>query len=150
MLKFSPGIARQGIYTEFPHPILVCRFRDGWDFEKMKVPLKDGVDLTGHSRDGTHILIEGQIGSESGELRLTEPEMLTTLNSLRNRLNVSTSSKPFELVLFHDESTSDARYFKDCTTTRFECDLSNQHLYSFAATIQAADPYLYSGLLPVA
>ena len=147
MLKFSPAIFRPSATTEFPQPVQVFRMMDTWDFEKMKVPLRDGDQIAGHSRQGVEIAIEGQIGKHSGELKLTEPEMLLTLQTLREAFNVDSAADQYSLILFADEPSSDYRYFKSCTTTRFEFDLSNQHLYSFAATIHAADPTLYAGMI---
>ncbi|QDT33629.1 hypothetical protein [Thalassoglobus polymorphus] len=148
MLMFHPAIVRGGTKVDLPRPILVFRVRDAWDFEKMKVPLRDGDQLTGHSRQGADIAIEGQIGQHSGSLKVTEPEMLAVLETLRDTLSVNATAGTFSLVVFADESSTDHRYFKACTTTKFEFDLSNQHLYSFSAMIHAADPHLYSGLLP--
>lgn len=148
MLIFHPAIARNSSLLELPHPILVFRIRDAWDFEKMKVPLRDGDQLAGHSREGTEIAIEGQIGQHSGNLKLTEPDMLATLEVMREALTVNETVGSFSLVLFEDATNNDHRYFKSCTTTRFEFDLSNQHLYSFNVMIHAADPHLYSGALP--
>ncbi|MBT5018569.1 hypothetical protein OAF98_02080 [Planctomicrobium sp.] len=148
MLKFHPGIARSGIIVEFPHPVLVFRIRDAWDFEKMKVPLRDGDQIVGHSKAGSDIAIEGQIGQHSGSLKLSEPEMLTTLNTIRDALDVNSVDGSYSLVAFNDDAVDDHRYFKNCTTTKFEFDLSNPNIYSFAAVIHAADPILYSGSLP--
>lgn len=149
MLKFHPGIAREGTIVEFPHPVLVFRIRDAWDFEKMKVPLRDGDQIVGHSKAGSDIAIEGQIGQHSGSLKLSEPEMLTTLNTIRDALDVNSLNLNYSLVVFNDDAVDDHRYFKNCTTTKFEFDLSNSNIYSFAAVIHAADPILYAGSLPV-
>lgn len=148
MLKFQPGIARHGSVTEFPRPIQGFRIRDAWDFEKMKIPLLDGDQLVGHSRSGTEILLEGQIGQHTGSLKLSEPEMFSTLNLMRDALDVNESCPAFEFVLFADESTSEYRFFRDCTTVRFEFDLSEKCIYSFSAVIHAANPRIFTGELP--
>lgn len=149
MLKFHPAIARAGTVIEFPHPILVFRVRDAWDFDKMKVPLRDGDQVVGHSKAGADIAIEGQIGQHSGALKLTEPEMLTTLSTIREALDVNATVGSYSLLLFSDSAVDDHRYLKSCTTTRFEFDLSNPTIYSFAAVIHAADPVMHAGPLPV-
>lgn len=148
MLKFHPAIARAGIVTEFPHPILVFRIRDAWDFDKMKVPLRNGDQVVGHSKSGADIAIEGQIGEHSGALKLSEPDMLTTLNTIRDALNVDAIVGSYSLLVFSDDTLDDHRFLKDCTTVKFEFDLSNPMIYSFSALIHAADPALYSGPLP--
>ena len=148
MSSFHPAIARGGILTEFPHPILVFRVRDSWDFQMLKGPLRDGEEVGGHSRQGVDVVIEGQIGQHSGTLKLSEPEMFETLNTLRDLLNVNSEQSEYSLVIFADNVAGIFRHFRRCTTTRFEFDLSSQYLYSFAATIHAADPKLYSESLP--
>lgn len=147
MIIFSPALARAAALLDFPRPVLTCRLLDAWDFEQMKVPLQNGDLLQGHSRQGVDIQLEGQIGSHSGALKLSEPEMLASLQTLRNWLSVDQSQGEYALVLFRDAAGTDHRFFKRCSTVRFECDLSNQHLYSYSATIHAADPQLYEGAL---
>ena len=148
MLAFQPAISRPGSLVEFPRPILSLRVLDAWDFKKFKVPLSDGDQVKGHSRDGATIQIEGQIGSHSGSLKLTEVEMLSTLETIRQQLDVNATVGELSLVLFADQPNNQFRYFQNCTTSRFEFDLSNHHLYAYSATLHAADPVLHSGPLP--
>ena len=148
MLEFRPAIARPASLIEFPRPILTLRVLDSWDFETMKVPLRDGDQIKGHSRDGVAISLEGQIGSHSGALKLSEPEMLATLDTIRDAVDVSQNSGQYSLILYEEPQSSQYRYFQSCTTSRFEFDLSVQNLYTYAVTIHASDPEFYSGALP--
>lgn len=148
MLTFHPMIARAGTLVELPRPILVFRVHDSWDFMKLKVPLRDGDQVAGHSRDPVTIAIEGRIGSHSGELRLTEAEMLETIDALREVLHVDDAEESYVLSVFEDAGTGQHRYFRECTTIRFDVDLSEKHLYSYTLSIHASDPELHSGTLP--
>lgn len=148
MLKFQPAISRPGSLVAIPHPVLVFRIQDAWDFERMKVPLRDGDQLAGRSRNGVEIVIEGQIGEHAGNLRLTEPEMLASMQAFRSTLDVKEEQAQYSLVVFSDDQLDDHRFFRSCTTQRCEFDLSSQHLYSFSLLIHASDPSLYSGSLP--
>lgn len=144
MLQFVPTIVQGDVMTELPRPITVCRIHDSWDFLKMKVPRRDGDQLAGISRDGVEITLEGQIGSHSGEITLGEQTMLATIETLRRALH-PLDDIGFALALFQ-EGTHQYRYFRNCLTSRFDFDLSNQHLYSYAISIHASDPVLYEGL----
>ncbi|SFH68430.1 hypothetical protein [Planctomicrobium piriforme] len=143
MLQFAPAIVRDLDVVEFPRPILTCRLHDSWDFLKLKVPRRDGDQVAGPSRDGVDVTIEGQIGSLSGELKLSEAEMLSAVEELRAALHVA-DEEGFALALFQDDEGG-RRYFQQCLTTRFDVDFSNPRIYSYAASIHASDPVLYGG-----
>jgi hypothetical protein len=143
MIHFAPAILRDDSLVEFPRPLTVCRIHDSWDFMKMKVPLQDGEQIAGPSRDGVDVILEGQLGSHAGELTLTETTMLETLLTLREALHV-TGEKTFELILFQDEFGSAARSLRRCLANRFDIDFSNPHVYAYSVSIHAADPVLYT------
>lgn len=146
MLQFIPAILKGSDVIEFPRPILVCRVHDSWDFLKLKIPRQDGELLAGSSRDGVDITIEGQVGSHTGELKLSEELMLETLETLRAALHSSEDSG-YSLALYQSGS-DEYRYFRRCLTSRFDFDLSSQRIYSYAVSIHAADPMLHDGLPP--
>ncbi|MEW4490974.1 hypothetical protein AB1L42_23035 [Thalassoglobus sp. JC818] len=147
MFTFFPAVYRSGTLTELPRPVVTFRISDSWDYQKLKVPLQDGEHVQGHSRDGTNIIIEGQIGMHSGQPRLSESDMLTSLDETRNVLDVNAETGLFRFVLFRDQSSGTYRYFEDCSTTRFEFDLSNHSLYAYSISIYAANPRLHENLL---
>jgi len=144
MLQFAPAILQGDLVIEFPRPIVVCRIHDSWDFLKLKVPRQDGDQLAGPSRDGVEITIEGQIGTHSGELKLTEERMLEAIDVLRAALH-TTDDSGFSLALYQ-MNAGNYRYFRKCLTSRFDFDLSSQHIYTYAVSIHAADPTLHEGL----
>jgi len=145
MLQLLPQITHPTASVELPRPIIVLRLQDSWDYMKLKVPLKDGDALVGHSRTGVDIAIEGQIGTQSGHLKTSEADMFATLQSLRKALHVPSEEARYELTLYEDPNSGDKRYFRDCTTVKFDYDLSNPHLYTYAVTIHASDPTIYDG-----
>ncbi|WP_437206443.1 hypothetical protein [Planctomicrobium sp. SH664] len=147
MLEFQPAIVRDAHILELPRPILTCRLRDSWDFQKFKIPRVDGDLISGVSLDGVEITLEGQIGSHEGELKLTEEAMLESLVELRGALQGGADSL-YTLALYHAPEGEDVRHFRKCSTMRLEVDLSNQRIYSYAVVIHAADPVLYDGPLP--
>jgi len=140
-MQLAPAILRGLDQIDFPRPILICRLHDSWDYLKLKVPRQDGDQISGASRDGVDISIEGQFGTHSGELTLSEAEMLAAVDLLRDALH-SSDETGFELVLFQAASGA-WRSFRQCQTTRFEVDFSNPSLFSYSASIHAADPVLH-------
>ena len=139
----EPVIYANATLYRFPRPIRIFRFRDAWDFDRFKVPLKDGESLVGQSRKGVEIVIEGQIASQNATAKLTEADMFAEIESLRTHLN-ATSCVKFELFLFHDSATPYYRKFKNCSTVAFDLDLSNRTLFSYRVEIHSDDPVIYT------
>lgn len=140
----EPVIYANATLYRFPRPIRVFRFRDAWDFERFKVPLQDCETTTGLSRRGVEIVIEGQIATQNGASKQTEAEMFAEIETMRSHLNANETNGKFELFLFHDSGTPYYRKFKDCSTSRFELNLSNRNLFSYAAEIHSDDPVIYT------
>ena len=144
MFHFKPAIWRNDLLYELPRPVVALRIQDTWDFARFKVPLHDGDTLAGHSRGGVDISLEGQLASHSGDLKLTEADMFAALEALRSALDVIGSDNLYELFLYHDDASSTYRSFRSCSTVRFEYDLGDQRLFTYAAVIHAADPVIYT------
>lgn len=141
---FRPAVWRGGMLHELPRPVPVLRIQETWDAEKFKVPLVDGDRLVGLSRNGVDIVVQGQVGSQAGSLKLTEEAMATAIEALRTALHVSADDDFFWLFVFYDAATSTYRHFRQCSTVKFEWDLSDGHLFTYAATIHAQDPVLHT------
>ena len=137
---YKPG---PGLY-ELPRPVVSLSWQDTWDFETLKVLLTDGDAVTGHSRGGVEIRLEGQIGEQAGTLKLTEQAMFATLETLRSRLDVASDGDKYEFFIYHDASSDTYRKFKSASTVRLECDLSNVYLFSYSLVIHADNPTLYT------
>jgi hypothetical protein len=144
MFTFKPAIWRNDTLYELPRPIVAVRVQDTWDFEQFKVLLRDGVDVAGRSQNGVDISIEGQIGTQAGALQADEAAMFAALESLRSALGVSSPEATYELFLYHDSGTSTYRSFRACTTVRFEYDLSDKALFTYAVVVHAADPVIHA------
>ncbi|MAT14604.1 MAG: hypothetical protein CMJ46_04965 [Planctomyces sp.] len=143
MLEFRPGIYRGGELYELPRPVRSVRLQEGWDFEQFKVPLRDGDKVTGHSRRGVEILLEGEVGSQGGTLKISEAEMLETILELRALLDVDDDGSKYSLILYRDLEADVYRRFKKCTTVEFEYDLSQPQLFTYSLIVHAEDPVIY-------
>lgn len=141
--RFSPALYRDEELWSLPRPITGFRIREGWDFERFKVPLAVGDAHVGHSREGIDLLLEGQIGSREGELTLSEEEMFGGIESLRSHLDVTSEGTKYEFFLYCDETSETYRKFRNCSTVRLEYDLSNPHLFAYSLVIHADDPTIY-------
>ena len=140
---FRPAIARGAELFDLPRPVPTLRVQESWHSEKFKVPLRDGDTLLGHSRNGVDITVQGQVGSQAGDLTLSEEAMLAALEALRAALHVSPTQDRYHFYVYYDSDTNTYRHFRNCSTTRFEWDLSDSHLFTYSATIHAEDPVLY-------
>jgi hypothetical protein len=141
---FKPAVYDGSTLYELPRPIVSIRVQDAWDFEQFKVPLAAGDTVVGHSRQGVDIAVEGQIGTQGGGLKITEADMFQEIETLRSRLDVTSSGDEYEFFLYHDTATATYRKFKSCSTIRFDYDLSNKNLFTFSAAIHAEDPVIYT------
>lgn len=139
--SFKPAIGRGTSVFELPRPVPVLRIQDSWDGESYKVPLLDGEERVGISRQGPRIILEGQFGSASGSLTVNEEEMFTKWLELRTQSDAGTS--PFEFFIYFDSGSGVYRKLKDCSTLRLECDLSRMQLFEYSMVIQADDPTIY-------
>ncbi|REJ71581.1 MAG: hypothetical protein DWQ29_23300 [Planctomycetota bacterium] len=144
MLTFKPCIWRDGALTELPRPVDVVRVQDSWDFAQFKVPLASGDAIEGRSLNGVDISLEGRVGRQAGVLTADEGDMLAALEALRAALGVSAPEDEYELFLYHDSTSGTYRSFRECTTVRFEYDLSAPQLFSYSAVIHASDPAIYT------
>jgi len=140
----QPVIYAGATLYKFPRPVGRFRFSDAWDFDRFKVPLKDGESHVGHSRNGVRIVIEGQIAAQDGDAKQTEAEMFAEIETMRSHLNANATNGKFELFLFHDPATPFYRKFKDCSTIRFDLDLSTKTLFTYAVEIHSDDPTVYA------
>lgn len=141
---FKPAVFKNATLYELPRPVVAVRVQDAWDFEKFKVPLRDGDSYIGHSRDGIDISIEGQVGSRDGTLTVSEEAMFEELESLRDVLDVSGPDDRYDFFLYHDAATDTYRHFKQCSTVRFDYDLSDKNLFTYSISIHAEDPVIYT------
>jgi len=141
---FKPAIFRDSILYELPRPVSLVKMTDIWDFERFKVPLSSGDSLLGQSLHGVEIILEGNLGSQGGTLKLTEQQMFDEIDTLRTKLDVTAATSLFEFFLYHDTSSATYRKFKKCSGLKFEWDLSNEALFSFAAVIHASDTKIYT------
>lgn len=142
--EFRPAVFKSDTLYELPRPVLEVRVQDGWDADQFKVPLRDGDERAGFSRQGVDISCAGQFGSSQGELATSEEAMFAAWTELRDVLSVGTSAEKYEFFLYFDAVNETYRKFKKCSTLRLECDLSNKHLFEYALLVHAEDPVIYT------
>jgi hypothetical protein len=144
VFRFKPAIWKGGTLYELPRPVNVVRLQDSWDFARFKVPLAAGDELAGRSANGVDIALEGEIGTQAGVLRPDEAAMFTAVQALRTALSPANPDQVYQFFLYHDAASATYRSFKDCTTVRFDCDLSTKQLFTYSALIHASDPTVYT------
>lgn len=144
MFNFHPSLWTAGELFELPRPVTSVRVQDSWDFARFKVPLGNGDTVTGHSRNGVDIAIEGRLGSHAGQVTLDEAGMFAVLEQLRSKLHLAPQGPGYEIFLYHDAATSTYRSFRRCHTVRFDYDLSDPHLFSYSVLVHATDSTLYT------
>jgi hypothetical protein len=144
MFRFKPAVWDGAVLYELPRPVTAVRIQDSWDFARFKVPLGAGDALAGRSPNGVDIAIEGEFGMQAGALKAGEESMFVAIEALRAALSADAPDATYELFLYHDVATSTYRSFRNCTTVRFECDLSESKLFVYSALIHASDPTIYT------
>ena len=147
MWVFHPAIWKGSVLTALPRPVTSLRIADSWDFEKFKTPLADGDQVTGHSRNGVDVQVEGQFGARAGIVTIDEAAMLQAVVDLRTLLDVNGAPDRFGLVLYHNPSTGQSRLFEKCTAVRFESDLSDPSLFTYSLLVHASSPDLVTRVL---
>ncbi|MBW3542805.1 MAG: hypothetical protein KY476_21290, partial [Planctomycetes bacterium] len=140
---FKPAIYNGSVLYELPRPVTALRLRDVWDFERFKVPLAAGDSLVGHSLCGVDVAVEGQILSHAASLTLTEQAMFEALEGLRAMFDLPTTGVKYTFFLYHDAATTTYRKLKNCSTLRFEYDLSDKRRFTWKAEIHSEDPVIY-------
>jgi len=144
MFRFKPAVWDGAALYELPRPVTAVRIQDSWDFARFKVPLGTGDSVAGRSAEGVDIAIEGELGTQAGALKTGEESMFLAIEALRAALSADAPDEAFELFLYHDAASSTYRSFRNCTTVRFECDLSEARLFVYSALIHASDPTIYT------
>lgn len=141
-LLFSPGIFANEIFSPLPAPITRLQIQDHWDFDRYQVLFTDGDHTRGISRAGVDLTITGSVASVGGVSLLNEEAMFNAIENLRDSLKQQ-ADELFTFYLFRQQTNQTCRYFRECSVTRFQYDLSQPELYSYALTLHADDPVIY-------
>ncbi len=142
MFLFRPSIVRPSSVYQLPRPVTSVRIQDSFDFAKLKAPRITGDMIVGHTSSGVDIAIEGQFGSHEGTPQLSEEQMFLTLESLRLAVHSENPEDRYRLFLYCDTETSTYRSFRECTTVRFEYDLSKSRLFTYSLVVHASCPVI--------
>jgi hypothetical protein len=142
MLIFKPTLVVNGTRFELPRPVLALRLQYSWDQARFKVPLLPGDQVVGRSMSGVDVSIEGQIGTQAGQLKASEADMFHTLEQLRN-LTATPGDVEMRLILYQNQMTLQEHLLRQVSITRFEYDLSDTHLFTYSTLIHASDPMIH-------
>ena len=143
--EFFPAVYVAQIWKPLPRPVTALRIQETWDSERLKIPGADGDLVLAQSRNGVDISLSGQLGLTQSTIPLSEAAMWDALVDLRDWLN-TTGDRKFHLCLFADWRAGVYRHFRNCSTLRFEYDLSSPTLYTYQAVIHAENPVLHEQL----
>jgi hypothetical protein len=143
-LMFHPSIFRNGQFHALPQPVLSVRIHDTWDFAQFKVPLAVGETLAGHSQNGAVVQIEGRTSGHTGGPQTREAAMWNEIAALRAVLNVASADEKYDLFLYRDDGSAEYRYFKFCTTLRFDYDLADKNGFGYSIAVHAEDPAIHT------
>ena len=143
---WKPAIYKSAVLTELPKPINTFDTDDSWDIRQSKVPLKDGTETDGHSRNGTTIFIAGQYGKQSGTNSITEEAMFVVYADMLSKFDVSVAADKYELFIYHDVTSATYRKWKNCSTIRLKTSFGDDAhtIFQYSIEILADDPTIYS------
>ena len=137
-MKFAPALELGETMVLLPGPIRKFQVQDGWSYDRHKVLLEEGDRTVGSTRNGADISIEGDVAFQGATRLLSELEMSSALESLRELVNGHVG-EDLKLYLFQDE-LGNCRYFERCSVVKLRCDLSEPELYQYQLTIHAGQP----------
>jgi hypothetical protein len=145
---WKPAIYKPiGATTYFlPKPINMLKVGSGWDARESKIPLKDGETFTGHTLNSAKISIQGQFGKDAGGFLLSEEDMWTAWEELREAVNIDSDTNKYEFFIYHDGGSSTYRKLKLCCPVSCELQFGDEdcHLFGYQVEIRAEDPVIYS------
>lgn len=143
---WKPAIRKGGTLTLLPRPVTLLKPHDSWDMRDSKVPLKDGSIVTGHSFNAVEIEIAGMLAIDGSVADLTEQEMFTHYESMRNLLNINSDAQKYEFFIYHDAGTGVYRKYKQCSARDLVLSFGDDDhvVFTYSATIIADDPTIYT------
>ena len=148
MWTFAPTLVLPSGAVPLPRPITQLRVQDQWEAASFTVPLRDGSVRRGRSRGGIDLAIRGQFAVTAEGLALSESDMFDAIDDVRMALHLGGPEVTYGLALFVDATNSgNRRGFIDCTTVKFEYDLSDRALFGYSLLIHASDPAMRTGPL---
>lgn len=129
-------------------PVTSLTVIDKWKFNESKVPLKDGVSISGHAFDGVRIRVSGSIGINSaGAIVATEIGMFDAYNTFRGYMDLSSNDSPYEFFIYHDTGGGGTyRKFKNVWPVSMSMDLGddNEPLFKWSAEWITEDSTIYT------
>ncbi len=145
---WNPGISiAAGALQQLPHPIKSLQINDKWDFKQMKIPLKDGISLAGHSYSGVRITASGDLAKDkAGTTVLTEILTFDAWSDFRSQMNRDSGDTPYEFFIYHDAGEPIYRKFKNVWPVNSSLGLGddNNVVFVWSAEWVAEDTVVYT------
>jgi len=141
-LYINPDLRR------LPRPVTSLVVVDKWKFNESKVPLKDGVSISGHAFDGVRIRVSGSVGIDpAGTTVATEILMFDAYKDFRGYMDLDSTDTPYEFFIYHDTGGGGTyRKFKNVWPVNLSMDLGddNNALFKWSAEWITEDPVIYT------
>jgi len=135
-MTYSPRAYVGGALFEFPQPVMSSRETYGQTFKTIKIPLQNGVVITGISRSGLTVTIDGIINknTRSGVLH-TKQRMID--------LFIANSGQAFTFYRYFDAALGNYRWFEDCVCQDLTFSSTNRSVYNlpYSMTFIAPEGY---------
>lgn len=144
--KWNPGIYKGGTFYQLPRPVQQLQIVDAWKFDESKIPLKDGVSISGHSLDGVRIRAGGSVSKdEDGDAVLTEIAMFDAYKDFRAVADLSSTDSAYEFIIY-DDGSSVYRKFKDVWPVNLSCEIGDDSasLFKWSGEWIAEDTTIYT------
>lgn len=144
---WKPAVYKDSTLTELPRPVLQLAVNDSWDMRESKVPLDDGISITGVSRNGVVIAVSGELAAQPEGTELGgELAMFDAWKSLRDVLNIDDDTEKFEFFIYHDATAGVYRKFKNCfcRSMGFDNGDNSRVPFPYSLEIVSEDPTVYT------
>ena len=130
---YRPRIAIGSVSLDLPLPIMQTDERYSQDMKQVKVPLQNGVILSGVSRGPLQVTFNGTISKNtlSGVLNMKDA-MLDLLNKA--------SGSPFTLYRYYDAVRGNYRWYADCQCNTISFSPVNNRVYTMDYSFQITVP----------
>lgn len=149
------GPTTDGNLVVLPRPVEQFDPAWAWKMQEHEVPRKDGVEVYGNSYRALDISISGQFAilrdewsfADSG-LLIGEEDMWAAVEEFRGYLDVRDRDEFLELFIYHDQSTTTYRKFKQVYPTDFTVKIGDNDqgfvTFKYNLSLKAENPAIFN------
>jgi len=130
---YKPRVVLGSINFDMPLPIMTAQQRFSQDMKQTKVPLQDGVILSGVSRGSLTVSMNGIISKN------TLSGMLDMKDALVD-LFINSSGTPYTFYFYHDDAKQNYRWFENCVTNDLTFSPVHNQIYTLEYSLQIVVP----------